>query len=411
MTAKSNLVYEPYTLSGQADDGLASCTSVSRSTPPGGSWTSGTTYNALISRSKWIANGVRIRGFRRARSSGILLPYLPYSRLTYNFEGGLDEWYRAKTTGGVLSECDQQPAGVSASGSEYTAHFLNFENLSGLFSVTLGEQITDLRDRAKAALQRASSDVVENQRHDLLTFVAEIAKVKKMFEKLLVRVLTLDFPRNVGSLANSWLEYRYGWRPLIYDAEAIGVALAKLHIGEKKTRHFGVAIGPTVEYEQTYNTSAAVSASACTATGLSLTYSSKDSWKGETIGRVAADLYMPPFRLNPIATAWELVPFSFVIDWFLQVGNAINSAMLVLADHEMTSSIGIKATLTHEVTFGVGTVPSGTVARRNIVSTATCTYVERLPTQIPFLPTLTGKSLGIEKTLDLLSLVIQRMFR
>lgn len=35
---------------------------------------------------------------------------------------------------------------------------------------------------------------------------------------------------------------------------------------------------------------------------------------------------------NPVITAWELVPYSFVLDWFINVGDVISSRSLMLAD-------------------------------------------------------------------------------
>jgi hypothetical protein len=44
---------------------------------------------------------------------------------------------------------------------------------------------------------------------------------------------------------------------------------------------------------------------------------------------VVGDFYVPPFRFNPFLTAYELVPYSFVFDWFFSLGRAIEAVSLL----------------------------------------------------------------------------------
>jgi hypothetical protein len=130
--------------------------------------------------------------------------------------------------------------------------------------------------------------------------------------------------RQQGAVARGWLELQYGWKPLMNDvygaAEAVAAhhsnivyftarASAKRqidfdkfldsHVGDNLQTSFLRTTGKCdyiVKYQVTYYT-------------------------GDAPLRTAAQLGLT----NPALIAWELVPFSFVVDWFLPIGRFIGN--------------------------------------------------------------------------------------
>ncbi|DAD50139.1 maturation protein [ssRNA phage Gerhypos.3_17] len=123
-------------------------------------------------------------------------------------------------------------------------------------------------------------------------------------------------------LADTWLEYSYGWKPMLKDVYDNAEAVASLF----------------VEHQNIVRT----------AKGRA---QSEGKWETETIPvnnhivyntratdkiwvEIEVRYRIPVSQLNPIhafgltnpmEVAWELVPFSFVVDWFLPIGDAIRS--------------------------------------------------------------------------------------
>jgi hypothetical protein len=139
---------------------------------------------------------------------------------------------------------------------------------------------------------------------------------------------------SVGRLANAWLEARYGWQSLYYDIRAIaglGNSARKFRrsIVSDTTSYSNVVIQPDV-----WSNSGISGSPANNVTKVSRSYTRHSKHSAGAL-----------FRTNPIyesqdiagerrifSSAWELVPFSFVIDWFVNVGDkfaALDSSLLV----------------------------------------------------------------------------------
>lgn len=116
------------------------------------------------------------------------------------------------------------------------------------------------------------------------------------------------------ALGNNWLEYHFGWSPLVKD---VGGAIATLQSGIPPTR---VRASATVNgvYKSTrlgrpYNITT-IDYHAKVKISAEVSVTNPNLWLANQLGLI-----------NPAALAWELVPFSFVVDWFGNVGNYLSS--------------------------------------------------------------------------------------
>jgi hypothetical protein len=124
------------------------------------------------------------------------------------------------------------------------------------------------------------------------------------------------------SLANLWLEYRYAIMPIIFDVQA-GL---KILSGKMHTQNTGHSVA-TDSYVGRIDVS-----------GLGPSWDGVDFF-GEffhlevestaklhvySTGRARIDA-LAGIGINPFLTAWELIPLSFVLDWFIDVGDTIAS--------------------------------------------------------------------------------------
>lgn len=112
--------------------------------------------------------------------------------------------------------------------------------------------------------------------------------------------------------ANVWLEYHFGWSPLLKD---IGDAVNVLQSPRPSNRFFGKGSSKDREtiirgsYDWTYDMR--MSASVLISSWVEV--SNPNLHRANQLGFV-----------NPVGIAWELIPFSFVVDWFVPVGKFID---------------------------------------------------------------------------------------
>jgi hypothetical protein len=133
------------------------------------------------------------------------------------------------------------------------------------------------------------------------------------------KILNASHTSRSKSVASGWLEYSYAWKPLIGDAYNV----AKLLEDGLK--------------EPSFTATSRVLDKTFTAPTLnpgsygSLTGTFKRGCVTSYTFRVADPLIFDLERsglMNPASTTWELIPFSFVIDWFYNLGALLDSLSL-----------------------------------------------------------------------------------
>jgi len=129
------------------------------------------------------------------------------------------------------------------------------------------------------------------------------------------------------SLSSKWLELQYGWKPLLKDIEGTIQALSKYQDGEYSVRRVSSTASAMRDFEFAYPDAPT-------------SYFGSSAKAGKTIQINRSSVkYVIRYRLqspeiaflaqtgftNPINLMWEILPFSFVVDWFLPIGSYLES--------------------------------------------------------------------------------------
>ncbi|UUW21380.1 MAG: maturation protein [Sanya fiers-like virus 41] len=128
-----------------------------------------------------------------------------------------------------------------------------------------------------------------------------------------------DFRRNPGkAAANAWLEYKYGWIPFMSDVRDAVMTLMEIsdRPASLETR---VATRLRSDWGDIRNTKTTHFGGQ-----LSVAQRTESSWSKSGVWKLSLKPESIPGKLgltNPVLVAWELVPLSFVADWFSPLGD------------------------------------------------------------------------------------------
>lgn len=150
----------------------------------------------------------------------------------------------------------------------------------------------------------------------LFTPASELERARKgQTQKAGRKVRKGDFRKRAKDVSATWLEYHFGWDPLVKDIYNCVKIL-----------------------ENPYDPKVVIKRATGSETVYDGNRSDYNRWRVDRVSkygwRLSAKLSVSNpnlFRasqlglVNPAAVAWELVPFSFVVDWFLPVGEFLNS--------------------------------------------------------------------------------------
>lgn len=183
------------------------------------------------------------------------------------------------------------------------------------------------------SLQLQAIDRAKNAAWDVGTFAFEADKTYNLVRKAHTRTVkraSAILSKKVGKIrtirefADAWLEYRYGWRILAYDVESAQDSVHRFqqrtelnrstayHLDEKYATASisGVRVGNTILHGE-------------------VGWPNTDILHHHKVEyRVGAGVLVDRFHaatINPVMTAWELIPYSFIMDWFVDVGTYLGA--------------------------------------------------------------------------------------
>jgi hypothetical protein len=151
---------------------------------------------------------------------------------------------------------------------------------------------------------------------DLGIDIAEAGQTRRMLmgfreAEALARIRGSSISRTV---ANGWLEFQYGWRPLF--GSLFGAANELVNKVLNTLRKFKVHASLPFWEDVTYNSNG---------------FTVRRKTGGYQACTIACVFEVPGFSLdrfsslNPVSLAWEVIPYSFVVDWFLDIGSFLRS--------------------------------------------------------------------------------------
>ena len=118
-------------------------------------------------------------------------------------------------------------------------------------------------------------------------------------------------------VADLWLQYKYGWEPLMADIYASTEILGSTLGGDSNI----ISAQKSTSVKETFSS---VDGSGYFNQKWECTYKARCGLMATVESEVLSDLNSLGVA-NPLAIAWELVPFSFVVDWFMPVGNVLEA--------------------------------------------------------------------------------------
>lgn len=336
-------------------------------------------YTAYRTKSYYwkYTEGVNTPDFHKRIKAGELLPYTYF--LQYEIEG--TNKLSRDTFRGDCEKYIWQPD-----------HVIRLDKVPWLVQRSelddlANEYIGQARD-----LTQVSLSYIQSNGWDALTFLAELRSTVSLFRSVVKRVISLI---RKGKVENLWLEGRYGWRTLIYDIQDINEALASLDDDFKRfKRHTTKVLDKTTSSVHGWSPMEGTMNATIT-DSISISYR----------GSVAADIRPPKVAFNPIVTAWELVTYSFVIDWIFTVGHSLQAISGLITADRVVAAGGVRIIITRDTvaqcsfedgwngTFSGDALSIGTVEMRQ-------------PTAVPILP-FYNLNLNWLKVADILALLIQ----
>lgn len=346
----------------------------------GGSSTPETSINLKRAR-KSGATGWETPGWRKMINAGTILPFTKWDR----YEVAID----------ALPA--QREYCTSASGNRN-----RWENLyrGGDQLLTESESLMAKVDPfdLEYFVQKAAASIYSSG-WDAATFIAEIGQLRRMLSGVGKKLDNLSQGKSAGELYNLWLEGRYGWRTLMYDIKDLHSVLSS--VNERRTR-YRQAAGQTVSGNYNAYTES-------TSAGIISGFSTDISWLGNLRGTVVADIDVPDFQFNPVTTAWEVTRLSFVVDWLLNVGQALEAASFLLMAKHYRAGGGFRFDFElSRVVNTVGTTGNTVLYHNTGSATGRAHVISRVPLSVSALPRIKLR-LDEYKVIDLLALVLQRL--
>lgn len=207
------------------------------------------------------------------------------------------------------------------------SHFLDLTNVQ---NVVLNQAREKFFSKANQRVSLSVDILQRKKAYSMLTKrVVQAATAFGQFRRFRIRdaLQTLGIKKPAGwrpatrDLGALWLEYSYGWKPLVEDihdaAEVLSAPLDPQWIQESNSELFSRMYSDFVDqgvngHAATFRNEVMLKVFARVGGVVAMTNPNLQAYKNAGL-------------TNPLAWVWELIPFSFVADWFGSVGDFIES--------------------------------------------------------------------------------------
>jgi hypothetical protein len=151
----------------------------------------------------------------------------------------------------------------------------------------------------------------------ILDTARRVDRAYRAFRRGQLRVVARELNISAKTVHKTWLAYKYGWIPLLMDVKNGAEFFAQQHVG--RPQRFRVQDAKL--HSKSGSTSESLDSGRDTLVR---------TWEATLRNRLVLDCEITNPQLsqlqqlgltNPALVAWELIPFSFVFDWFISVGS------------------------------------------------------------------------------------------
>jgi len=302
-----------------------------------------TTYTENVFRDgNWSRSSVNTPGFNSPTRRGALYPNaFLYTRNEYQYAVG--HWTTRYTTGCGNTNTDQQGC---------FGHAIGYSDVS---PNAVGGVNTTTRDRLRANAANKLLSKIKNGSINVAVTAAEYRQTARTVGNAATRVASAirhlkrgnigqaaeavggiagrrqtsrfnkQYAKDVEkAVASGWLELQYGWKPILNDVYGACDALARRNnrTANIRTTHKERYIQPLGGSKRTTSNSGKlinetwVEGERLTEVSISCTYH-RPSGGIKQLSELGIT--------NPAEVVWELIPYSFVVDWFLPIGSWLST--------------------------------------------------------------------------------------
>lgn len=218
-----------------------------------------------------------------------------------------------------------------------------------------------------------------------------------------------NYRLNDKELSNLWLEAQYGWGPLVNDVQNAARFAAKQVVDPSRTEWTHLQAQGFRGKNSIHKTTDARPTTTTATVTKTVKYG---CWVRYTR---AAPQAVNDLGLTDLAsTAWELMPYSFVFDWFININEMLTAAN-ALRSYEVTGGY-TSSLMTSQCIGTVASSPptfyAGTITRIMVLRNPT--WKRRLYTRSPWTPSVpafrfNSDPLNLKRTANALALIRQKL--